>query len=249
MKNLGFTLLEVLVAIAILGLGLTGILGAETGAFSSAARAEHMSVATDLVRCKMAETELKLVQMGFPLTDESYEGACCEEEDQSTYTCEWTVDRVKLPELLSTESAANGDSAAPNASSTSSSELGPLGVLADIQKSKGASLGDKPSVESLTEQVGESAGGIQGMTQMLFGFVYPSFKPLLEASIRKITVTVKWKEGKLDRDLTVSQYFTDPQKGGFEGEIDGQPGTAASGSSASPFPSSTARSLAPQVGQ
>ncbi len=231
MKNLGFTLLEVLVAVAILGLGLTGILGAQTGAFSSAQRAEHMSIATDLARCKMTEEELHLVQMGFPISDESYDGSCCEDEDQSTYSCEWTVDRVKLPELSSTDSVNGDPGAAPSASSSSSSqELGPLGVLADIQRSQGASLGEKPSLDSLTSQVGESTGGMQGMAQMLFGFVYPSLKPQLEASIRKITVTVKWKEGRLDRDLSVSQYFADPQKGGFEGEIEGQPGSSALGS-------------------
>lgn len=231
MKEVGFTLLEVLVAIAILGLGLTGILGAETGAFSSAARAEHVSLATDLARCKMAEAELRLIQMGFPISDESYDGPCCEEEDDSVYSCEWTVDRVKMPELLSTNS--EDGSTAPNASTDSAAEdLGPLGVLADIQKSGGASLGEKPDISTLTEQVGESAGDMQGMTQMLFGFVYPGLKPMLEASVRKITVTVKWKEGKLDRELSVGQYYTDPQQGGFEGEIDGQP--APSSTSATP---------------
>ena len=45
--------------------------------------------------------------------------------------------------------------------------------------------------------------------------VYPDLKPMLEASIRKITVTVQWKEGKNDKEFSVTQYVTDPQEGGL----------------------------------
>jgi hypothetical protein len=38
---------------------------------------------------------------------------------------------------------------------------------------------------------------------------------MLEASIRKITVTVQWKEGKNDKEFSVTQYVTDPQEGGL----------------------------------
>ena len=57
----GFTLLEVLVAVAILGLGLTMILSSQVGLFSSASRGEHLTVATNLARCKMAELEVDLL--------------------------------------------------------------------------------------------------------------------------------------------------------------------------------------------
>jgi hypothetical protein len=54
------------------------------------------------------------------------------------------------------------------------------------------------------------------MASMVLGLVYPDLKPMLEASIRKITVTVHWKEGFNDRDLAVTQYVTSPQQGGFD---------------------------------
>jgi general secretion pathway protein I len=221
MKARGFTLLEVLVAIAILGLGLTGILGAMTGAFSSASRAEHLSIATDLARCKLSELELDLVQRGFQLADASYDGRCCEGEETDTYLCEWRVERVKLPELSSTSSIAD-EPTQVDGSRSAAGELGPLGILADAQRTGGSSLGAQPSLDSLGEQVAESAGGIEGMTQMLFGFVYPTLKPMLEASIRRLTVVVKWREGRLERELPVVLFVADPQKGGFEGELEGE---------------------------
>src|ERR1700753_299171 len=92
-----FTLLEVLVAIAILGLGLTVILGSQVGLFTNAARGEHLTIATNLVRCKMSEIEVKLLTYGYQLTDETDEGPCCAgEEDDSVYRCSWKVERVTL---------------------------------------------------------------------------------------------------------------------------------------------------------
>src|SRR5690606_3853502 len=51
----GFTLLEVMVAVAILALSLVAIFSSEGGAIRAGARARQMSAATLLARCKMAE--------------------------------------------------------------------------------------------------------------------------------------------------------------------------------------------------
>ena len=76
----GFTLLEVLVAIAILGLGMTAILSAQTGLFASSSYAERISLASGMVRCRLSELELKLNKEGYPLTDQKDEGNCCNDE-------------------------------------------------------------------------------------------------------------------------------------------------------------------------
>ena len=47
------------------------------------------------------------------------------------------------------------------------------------------------------------------------GLIYPQLKGMLEASIRKVTVRVIWSEGPLERDVTVTQYITNPQQGGL----------------------------------
>ena len=47
----GFTLLEVMVAVSILGLALTAILSAQAGLFSAGSHAQREAQAISLVRC------------------------------------------------------------------------------------------------------------------------------------------------------------------------------------------------------
>src|SRR5215212_9362312 len=94
----GFSLLEVMVAVAILGLGLTAILSAQAGAFSSATHARNVSIAAGLVRCKMTELEERLsVPGGFPELDESDSGPCCGDEESPMH-CSWKIEKPEMPE-------------------------------------------------------------------------------------------------------------------------------------------------------
>lgn len=209
----GFTLLEVLVAIAILGLGLTVILSSQVGLFSGASRGQHLSMATNLLRCKMSEVEVECLRDGYPLTDQSDEGDCCEEDTSGAgagYSCSWKVERVELPtppELSMSDGGAPTDS------------LGALGQLAEIEQTQGASLGDKPDIGSIAETLG-GASSAAGLAPLVMGFVYPGLKPMLEASIRKVTVKITWKEGSNERDLSVVQYLTDPRQGEIDPNAD-----------------------------
>lgn len=208
----GFTLLEVLVAIAILGLGLTIVLSAQTGVFWSYARARHLSQAPGLLRCKMAEIELDMLKLGFPLMDEADDGACCEEEDIEGYSCDWTVNKVVLPELPDSDPFASGEG---DAGADGAGSLGAFGALASLQQSGGSGLGEGAGVGDLAQMLG--GGGVMGgIGPMVMGFVYPDLKPMLESSIRKVTVTVRWREGESDRELSAIQYITNPQQGGFD---------------------------------
>lgn len=230
----GFTLLEVLVAVAILGLGLTVILSSQVGLFSSATRGEHLTVASSMLRCKMSEIELTLAQKGFQLTDQNDEGDCCDNESDG-YSCAWKIERVELPPLPQTSGAGGSSpgpagsaglkgpgglalgSAPPGTMGASGSAAigapGPLGALMNIQASSGASLsgGAQATPGGVMQQLGST--GSTGMEGMVMGFVYPSLKPMLEASIRRVTVKVTWKEGTRARDLEVTQFLTRPQEG------------------------------------
>ncbi|HVY29841.1 MAG TPA: type II secretion system protein [Polyangiaceae bacterium] len=239
----GFTLLEVLVAIAILGLGLTVILSSQTGLFASASRGEHMTAASNLVRCKMSEIELQLEQKGFNLTDENDEGPCCD-DDTEGYSCSWKIERVELPPMpdqsldpMAAPSASAGGLALgglngpgglgapgalgalggpPGAAPGGLGAGGPLGALAALgagQLPGGAAGAGKPGGASPMDMLGALGGSTGGLEAMVFGFVYPSLKPMLEASIRRVTVKVSWREGKRERDLEVTQFLARPQEG------------------------------------
>ena len=65
----GFTLIEVVVALAIFGLMLSGILAAQAGLSASNKKAANMGEATTLARCKMTELEEKMLKLGYPALD------------------------------------------------------------------------------------------------------------------------------------------------------------------------------------
>ncbi len=234
----GFTLLEVLVAIAILGLGLTVILGSQVGLFTNAARGEHLTVATNLVRCKMSEIEVKLLTYGYQLTDETDEGACCTGEDQDSdgYRCSWKVERVKLPEL-----PLNGADAGASPAGDGGLDLGPIGLLTGLNQPGGQSLGDKAKPTDLAKTLG-NAPSPMSLAPMMMSMVYPTLKPMLEASIRKVSVTVTYKEGKFDRELLVTQYVTNPQQGQLDPAVTGSGGGTGLGALGGLLPGSTAPS-------
>lgn len=207
-------------AVAILGLGLTIVSSAQTGVFWSYSKAAKLSQAPGLLRCKMAEVELKLLQDGYPLMDDEDEGDCCEDIDAEGYRCSWKIQKVELP-LLPPGGMIGGDAGVPAPalsggegelgaiSPAMGANLGPLGALA----TGGSSLTPGGGMGQVADMM---SGGSGGMASMVIGFVYPDLKLMLEASIRKVSVTVHWKEGESDRELTATQYVTNPQQGGLD---------------------------------
>ncbi len=214
-----FTLLEVMVAVAILGLGLTTILTAQTGLFSSTKRAGQLSRAVGLARCKMNEIEEQLLKEGYQLTAENEEGECCDDE-ASELRCRWTISPVMLPELSLGGGAAAGTGALDGTGETSSLETVGSGLEA---AQEGIASGDTASAMQ--------AMGSSGLASMAMGMVYPQLKGMLEASIRKVTVQVYWKDGASEKDLTVTQYLTNPQAGGLLAVEEGAEGADGAGGS------------------
>jgi prepilin-type N-terminal cleavage/methylation domain-containing protein len=206
MRRRGFTLLEVLVAVSILGLGLTVILSSQASLLATSNKAEKLSLAVSLLRCRMSETELDLTKTGYPLADESHEGDCCMEgESDGAFSCSWKIERVKLPEAsLGGELDGGG-----------AEGMGALDQLTQLTADGGPG-----AAADLGALGGEMGGMAEALGPMVMGMVYPQLKPMLEASIRKVTVTISWKEGKLDRSMNLVQFVTDPQQGQMETDAD-----------------------------
>ncbi|MCC6215114.1 MAG: prepilin-type N-terminal cleavage/methylation domain-containing protein [Polyangiaceae bacterium] len=208
----GFTLLEVLVAVSILGLALTVILSSQVGLFTSAQHAGNLGIAGGLARCKMTEVELELLQTGYPAVDSTGSGDCCEGDESTRFACAWKVERVELPEpkgldALGADGGLGGDQG-----------LGALGALSALQAGGGQALGSGAGgISDLTSMLGAaSSTGVQGMAPLVMSMVYPDLKPMLEESIRKVTVTVQWREGVTPRELGLVQYVTNPMQGGLD---------------------------------
>jgi general secretion pathway protein I len=289
----GFTLLEVLVAIAILGVGMTAILSAQTGLFASSSYAERISLATGLVRCKMSELELKLSKDGYPLVDVKDEGPCCADDSIPGYRCKWKVEKVELPQPPTSTDLSSKLSGGL-------SGLGSLGAIASVGQTNGAALGQNPGLGGISQLLagqapaggfgmgptgapgspagsptgdfgstpfgtssfgqsvpgstppgapigggampGGAMGGASSLAPLVMSLVYPTLKPMLEASIRKLTITVEWQQGSKTQNLEAVQFVTNPMQGGIDpnaaqgmdaafsalgGLLGGQPGGAA----------------------
>jgi general secretion pathway protein I len=214
----GFTLLEVMVAVAILGLALTAVLSSQVGLFAGGTYGQNVSVALGLARCRMAEVEEEMGKFGFPETDVAEDGACCNKEE-SAQRCSWKVERVELPQPnLSTPGLASGANSVGSGPLDFASQLGfdptkgqpPPGALGALADPSNLTPGGGTAALS-----GVLAGGTSSLAPMVMGMVYPGLKPALEASIRKVTVIVYWREGVQRREVEVVQWLTNPLRGGL----------------------------------
>jgi general secretion pathway protein I len=207
-----------MVAIAILGLSLTVILSAQGGLSASNRSAANMGTATELGRCKMTEIEETLLKMGYQEIDQLDTAvACCldttgNDTGPEMFRCDTKIEKIEMPNQNGGNSLGDGGSLL-SGGGTSSGLLGPNNVAGG----PGLNLDVEAGVGGLQAMGSQLTGGAgaDGLVSMVMGMMYPSLKPMYEASIRKVSVTVRWKEGPVERTLDLVQYVTNPQRGGF----------------------------------
>jgi len=191
----GFTLLEVMIAVAILGLSLTAIFSSEVGAANVAARARRQNVAATLARCKMGEIEEIVAIEGLPALEKKDTDGCCEHAPIEGYECEWIVERIILPQL----GAQEGEEGDEDESEQDRSQR----RLTETYDEINAQGGGTPQ-----EVIAGQAGNL---TSMALELGYPILKPFLEEQVRRATVTVRWKEGPREIGFDVVQYLVSEQ--------------------------------------
>jgi general secretion pathway protein I len=228
----GFTLLEVMMAMAILAVCLSAVFSTEAGAIHMSTRARKTSVAALLVRCKMGEIEEKIAKEGLPAVFAQGQDNCCTDAPIEGFGCRWDINPIIMPDTMfgdpsknplakgtalggQTPSSAAGAAQLPMGSAPGSTAMpGALGATAP-----GALPGQtKPSPTDMLAsdpsqmlQPGGAGGAIDGLAAMALQFVYPVLKTSFEGQIRRATVTVTWKEGSRDHSFDVTQYIVAEQ--------------------------------------
>ena len=192
-RERGFTLVEVMLALAILGLGLGMLLRSVAGNARTVQHAQMLGIATDLARSKMYDIEedlLKDAEDGFQEQNQSESGDFAD-EGWSEILWEAEIEKVELPALNALSTLAGG-------SEGEGQQQGEGGGLFDF-------LGG-------ITPAGGGAGGA-GSTSVSESFLSSQMELLsqiLEASIRKVTLTVRWRVGGDKESMEVVCYFTDP---------------------------------------
>jgi general secretion pathway protein I len=188
-RQSGFSLLEVMTAVAILSMALVAVFAASGGAVGATQHTQNITVGTMLARCKMTELEQAMRLEGFQLDDVDEEGVCCEDEDEAAegYTCHWMIESVELPDVSAVQTAA-GELAGGD----------PLG------------LAGPPDAEGNAPEASE---GIDEGMMAGINLLYPVVSNVLQASIRRVTVEVRWTEGEQQRKVKAVQFVTNPTQG------------------------------------
>jgi general secretion pathway protein I len=224
----GFTLLEVMVALALLGFALVVLMRSTASNIQSSQGAHMMGIATDLARGKMYEIEELLIKDGFSDTDQSQlDVKPFDVEGWPDITYAYKVEIVDMPSFDVLQQMANGQVAALGSASSAGSAAKPsllgsgfssmqdlgMGSNDPLSKFQNSALGGMLSMMGGMGAGGASGGnGVLGANAgSLIQSQYTMFQQILKVSVRKVTLTVAYKVLGVDREVKLVAFFTDPQ--------------------------------------
>jgi general secretion pathway protein I len=174
----GFTLLEVMVALAILAGALMALSDVVGGALRNHVRAQQLEVATLLARGKMVGLEEEFERKGFRDFDQTEEGTF---EDDGHPEIRWKAEAVK-PEV----------------------DLSPQKILMMLTGSEDLSalLPEAPDEDGRTV-LDPRTGALSAMVQAQL----TQFGEVVKKGVRELRLTVSWDEGKSERSFTVVTHL------------------------------------------
>ncbi len=211
-RALGFTLLEVMVALGVLAMALMAIADLGGNALRNHEYAHQLSKATLLARGKMAELEETYEDKGFKDFDEADEGDFAAQDHPEF---KWSVE-LKKPEA----------------------QLSPEQLLGYLTGSAGGDAQDvlaKLMGASPSSGAGPQPAPVQGIAgaamSNLFKTQLTAFGEQIKKSLREMRLTVAWLDGRQRRQFTVVTHLVvlNPRApGGARGESpDAPPGVLA----------------------
>ena len=190
-RNRGFTLLETVIALAILALALMAIFDLNSGAVANHVYSKHLTIASLLARSKMTDLEQKLYDDGFSSDDDEESGDFSQE---GWPNFKWRA-KIVAPKLngLSPDQVIGAIVNLPIGDSG-----GDLGGLAAMF---GGSAGGKD---------GQGSGGPVpaggGMAGMAAGMMQPMMNQMVDQltqTVREVHLTVTWRQGKVVESMDV----------------------------------------------
>ena len=206
----GFTLLEVMISLAILSVALVAIANLNGGAVAMHAYGRHATEATLLLRGKMLDIEDLLQKKGFSDFNDEQHGTF-DEDGSPDYA--WSAQILK-----------------PDVQLDPAQLLGMLGVggqggSAQARGGIGAAGGE------LAKALGGAPGGLQGggaaalLGGPLGGILQGQAKTFIETlkkSVREVRLSVSWQDGKERKNVTASQIIVIlPETVGIAGQTPG----------------------------
>jgi general secretion pathway protein I len=197
-KQRGFTLLEVMISLAVIAIALSILVRSVGTNIRETQELEALTVATTLARSKVYDVEEQLIKDGFLETDQSTEGDFGD-EGWPDFTWQAKVDKIEIPSFDQLQAMQNATAAGSGAGAGSGSGSG-----AEANGFDDTALGGMMSLLGGSSDAAGAAGG--SFIQQQFQLV----QDVLEASMRKVTLTVKWKVLGRDKELPVVVYLTDP---------------------------------------
>lgn len=195
-RSAGFTLLEMMIAMAILAGALVWLTVGVSRNIKAENHAKLMTTATFLARQRMVDLEDELYEKGFGEFEKELNGGF-DDKGFSRFAWKAIVDKVELP------SAEQLQTVLSNAQQARQTLAGGGGDQTTTQQ---AGLGQNPAgVDSSSNPLSAGASALSSQ----FGVI----KDVLEQAIRRVTVKVQWTEGnKTPEEVEVVAYYVDVRR-------------------------------------
>ena len=211
----GFTLLEVMFALALLGFALVVLVRSSANTVFNAEQAHMLGVATDLARGKMYDIEEKEIKEGFTDTDQSQlDWKGFEDEGWPQVQYRYKVEHIEMPSWDDLTAMAQGKMklAGSAAGSGFGSAFGSgFGSSFDpLQSFQNSALGGMLQMFGGMGANGKSMDVLGAQGGALIQSQYQLFQQILKVAVVKVTLDVQWKVLGSDRDLKVVEFLTDP---------------------------------------
>jgi general secretion pathway protein I len=191
----GFTLLEVMISLAILAVALVALADLNGGAVQMGAYARRATQATLLLRGKMIDLEDQLQKDGFSDYDDEKRGTF---EDESAADYAWRAEILKPDVQLDASALLGLLGIGPQAKAQTSGSTSQQSALAQGLQGAAQMLGGGGQAGGMSALAqGPMAGMLQTQAQ---GFI-----ETLKKSVREVRVTVSWKDGSQERSISASQ--------------------------------------------